>query len=64
MINVSYGLLGQLGTINCYIVTWIDKLVRKQSVYGGTQNLYMNSDPQPEQRCLVSSTVGMTTYCV
>ena len=36
-------------TINFYKVTGIDELVRYHSVDGRTQNLYINSDRQPEQ---------------
>ena len=49
VINISRGLLGLLVIINSYTGTKIDKLVRKQSVYGRTQNLFMNSDRQTEQ---------------
>ena len=51
VINISKRLLDLLVTINNYTVRGIDKLVRKQSVYGRTQNLYINSDRQMEQRC-------------
>ena len=49
VIDIAQGMLYLLVTFNFYIVTWIDKLLTIHSVYGITQNLYMNSDRPPEQ---------------
>ena len=42
-------IIGTARSTNCYTTTGVDKLVRKHSVHGRTQNLHMNSDRQTEQ---------------